>query len=335
MPRGFTWLDGERLVRFGRGVLAEAPALLEQGGFDGYTLLTTERAAPMAGPVAEHAREVLHVPAGRVDEISAELLPHAGDRPLVALGGGRVVDTAKAIGGARGQPVAAIPSTLSGAEMTPFHRVPKGVEGARLVRPSLVIADVEVMASQPMPDIAASAMNALAHAVEALYVPLANPVSDMAALRAAELFSDGLATDRPDRRALALGAVLAGYASGATGYALHHVLGQTIVRVTGAPHAQTYAALLPLTVRTMVRRADEPLARLARALGGPAADADAAPGLIGELAARAEIQGLASLGVERSHLPRVLDEAMLRPELQNTPDPPERAELEILLQAAL
>ena len=75
--------------------------------------------------------------------------------------------------------------------MTRFHRMPAGVDEFRLVRPSLVVADPALMASQPMPDLAASAMNALAHAVEALYTPLANPVAEIAALRAAELIAAG------------------------------------------------------------------------------------------------------------------------------------------------
>ena len=78
---------------------------------------------------------MVHVPAGVVDEISGVLLPDLMEVPLVALGGGRVIDTAKAIGGVTGLPVAAIPTTLSGAELTPFHRTPAGVEGAhRCVR---------------------------------------------------------------------------------------------------------------------------------------------------------------------------------------------------------
>ena len=81
------------------------------------------------------------------------------------------------------------------------------------MRPALVVADPGVMASQPMPDLAASAMNALAHAVEALYTPLANPVAEMAALRAAELIAEGSTPVEPNRTALALGALLAGYAS--------------------------------------------------------------------------------------------------------------------------
>ena len=74
--------------------------------------------------------------------------------------------------------MAAIPTTLSGAELTAFHRTPAGVEGAHMVRPSLVVADPLLMASQPATELAASAMNALAHGMEALYTPLANPVAE-------------------------------------------------------------------------------------------------------------------------------------------------------------
>ena len=58
--------------------------------------------------------------------------------------------------------------------------MPAGVDEFRLMRPSLVVAAPSLMASQPMPDLAASAMNALAHAIEALYTPLANPVAEQA-----------------------------------------------------------------------------------------------------------------------------------------------------------
>ena len=140
--------DGERTIRFGEGAAAEAPDLLAQSGFGKYALLTTERAEGSA-PLDEPATQVVHVPPGLVDEISATLLGDLMEVPLVALGGGRVIDTAKAIGGVTGLPVAAIPTTLSGAELTPFHRTPAGVEGAHMVRPSLVVADPLLMASQP------------------------------------------------------------------------------------------------------------------------------------------------------------------------------------------
>ena len=74
---------------------------------------------------------VAEVPPGPVPDAAAAVRERVNDRPLVALGGGRVIDAAKAIAGADGLPVAAIPATLSGAEMTPFHRMPAGVEEFR------------------------------------------------------------------------------------------------------------------------------------------------------------------------------------------------------------
>jgi maleylacetate reductase len=75
-----------------------------------------------------------------------------------------------------------------------------------------VIADPELMASQPAEALVASAMNALAHAMEALYTPRANPVSELAALRGAELLGSGLRSDPLGRDEVALGALLAGFA---------------------------------------------------------------------------------------------------------------------------
>jgi alcohol dehydrogenase class IV len=254
---------------------------------------------------------------------------------VVALGGGRVVDTAKAIAGATSVPCAAVPTTLSGAELTRFHRTPAGVEGARLVRPSLVVADPALMASQPMPGLAASAMNALAHAIEALYTPLANPVASMAALRAAHLIAHGLSSRHPNGDDLALGALLAGYASGQTGYAFHHVVCQTTVRLAGTPHAETNAVVLPHSVALMVDRAPDTLGRLARSLGAPEADPSAAPRAVGRLVDRVGATTLRALGVRENQVDAIADAAAGRAEVQNTPRPPDRDELRALLIAAL
>jgi alcohol dehydrogenase class IV len=307
---GFTWRDGERLIRFGPAAPPEDP----------HILLTTPRAALPA--FTEAAKEVVHVPPGRVDEISADLLARYSFSPdllLVALGGGRVVDTTKAITGALGARCAAIPTTLSGAEMTGFHRTPAGAEGARLVRPALVLADPDLMASAPAPKLAATAMNALAHAMEALYTPFANPVTSMAALRAAEL----LATE--DKESLALGAVLAGYASGSTGIAVHHALCQTLVREAGTPHAETNAVMLPHSARLMEGRAPEAVGRFREALP---TDLDA-------LAARSGHTRLSSLGVREQQLPGMAETVAAHPYAANTPDPPGPEELLAVLHAAL
>jgi hypothetical protein len=82
---------------------------------------------------------------GLVDELSAALLEEVPDAPLiVALGGGRVIDTAKAVAAGRGgvPRVAAIPTTLSAAEMTRVHRLPAGREAQSTpVRPAIVLND--------------------------------------------------------------------------------------------------------------------------------------------------------------------------------------------------
>jgi alcohol dehydrogenase class IV len=333
----FTWIDGERLVRFGPSVAEEAPSLLAERGFDGYLLLTTERAQEQWPGLSDGAGDVVHVPAGKVDEISAELLDGVGGRPLVALGGGRVIDTAKALAGAvEGGRSAAVPTTLSGAPMSRSHRMPAGADGARFTRPELVIADPALMASQPEAQLAASAMNALGHATESLYTPLANPVARLAALEAAGLISEGLTGAEIDRPALALASILAGYAVGSTGLAIHHATCQTIVRVTGSPHAETNAVMLPHFARLMAPRAPGALGALAEALGDPVGEAGAAAALIARLAARSGHTRLSTLGVEEGQLPQVVDAVQGHRGLEATPEPrPEPDELLKLLQSAL
>ena len=190
--RDFTWRDGERTVVFREGGLAEAPQLLAGGIWERFELVTTPRAlgaAPLE--LAELASAVHEVPRGPVPEAAATVVDSVRNPTLVALGGGRVIDTAKAIAAVRGGRVCALPTTLSGAEMTTVHRLPAGHEHAarHLVRPALVIADPLEMTTLDDLPLRASAMNSLAHGAEALYTPLANPVATLVALRGAELLA--------------------------------------------------------------------------------------------------------------------------------------------------
>lgn len=332
----FTFRDGERLIRFAAGAAAEAPELLAEHGFEGYALLTTPRAQEAVPQLAGGAGVVLHVPPGGVPEAAAAVRGDVGGRPLVALGGGRVVDSAKAIGGADELPVATVATTLSGAELTGFHRMPAGVEELRLVRPSLVIADPELMASQPVPDLVASAMNAMAHAIEALYTPLANPVAEASGLRSVEEIAHGLGdSDDVERERVALGALLAGYASGLAGYAVHHVVCQTIVRVAGTPHSRTNAVVLPHSLRLMALRVPALLTRVAAALGAGDPSPQLAAARVAHLSARCGVTRLSVLGVTAAHVDEVAEAAAARPQLANTPDPPDVDELRELVAAAL
>ena len=259
----FTWRDGERLIRFRRGAVDEAESLAAGAGLTDFALLTTERAAGSAPALVAAADGVVHVPPGKVDEVSAALLGQVDDRDLVALGGGRVIDTAKAIAGAGAAGARRVPTTLSGAEMTPFHRMPAGVEGAQLVRPALVVADPDLMASQPAraagrqrDERAGARARGALHAARQPGGRRGGPAGRVPARRGAWATTRPTATRRRSARCSP------GTRPAPAGFAVHHAVCQTIVRVAGTPHAQTNAVMLPHSARLMAGRAPAALGRL-------------------------------------------------------------------------
>ena len=294
--RPFLWRDGERLVRYGRGTVAELGALLDAEGLTPSVVLAGghwgvggtgagARVDTQAGAVAGASGVgpvPIRVPPGPVPEVASAIAPELEGRlvarsvALVACGGGRVIDVAKALAAAYGLRVAAVPTTLSGAEMSGGHRPLADGRGSEPLHPCLVVNDPSLSASQPFPGLAASAMNALAHAVEAFYGPRSDQAATGAAGRAAGLIAGGLrppanepaASTRadepaaspghdetnaaPGRDELALGSLLAGYALDRAGSGLHHALCQTIVRVSGlAPGAMLGGRVPCASARTL------------------------------------------------------------------------------------
>ena len=331
MVRAFDWRDGERLIRFGRGVAADA---VESLGGPGYALLTTERALAALPDVGAAAARLHLVAAGEVPPLAATALAWAheeNDGRIAALGGGRVVDVAKAVaaglgGGAR---ALAIPTTLSGAELTRGHRHAEGVpESTARVRPALVLCDPALAASQPLDELAASALNALGHAVEGPCTRSANPVATLAAHEAARLLVGAFADAAADRDALALGALLAGYTLDSTGLGLHHVLAQTLVRHGLAAHGQSNALLLPHTIGALGRRFAAEHAALAAAIGEDPAGAAA------RLCALTGVTRLRDLGVAEAALEPCVESALARPQLDATPPRPGADEVLGLYRAA-
>jgi len=311
-------------------VLDHLPELL---GETPYALLTTPRAKLMAPDVSAAAASVHHVPAGLVDAVSESLRGQVAERAIVALGGGRVIDTAKALAAAAGPPsyVVAIPTTLSGAEMTAIHRLPAGAPaGTRRVRPRIVLNDPALSASQADPDLTASALNALGHCAEAPLTPRANPVATLAALEGAGHIVAALDRDGgPERGRLALGALLAGYAIDSSGYGLHHVLSQTLVRFAGLGHGPANAVMLPHTLRALAQRFPADITRLGQAMGGH-------PAIIAaRLAERAGAASLRALGVDSGQLMDLTVRAAERTELALTPPPADTQEIWALYETAL
>jgi alcohol dehydrogenase class IV len=337
MP-AFHWIDGERTIAFGRGKLSDAVSLL---GGPGFTLLSTQRGLEAAPEIAAAAGDVHEVESGRVDELAAGLRGRVRGPLLVALGGGRVIDTAKALAAA--DPpcrVAAIPTTLSGAEMTAIHRQSADVASgsAPQIRPAMVINDPALSASQSLPALAESAANALGHAFEGPLTPLRNPVAVQAAERGAGLVAAAYASGGLDagetehamsaRDDLALAALLCGYVIGSTHYGLHHILAQTLVRFAGIGHGAANAIMLPHSLEALERRRPAELAEFTRALGEhPRALAE-------RVRDRTGTARLCEILSEGGLLERCADEAAGRPDLALTPPAADREELLELYRAA-
>src|SRR5829696_9589647 len=326
MSEVFRHVDRDQTIVFGAGALEAADDLLG----DGYTLLTTARAAGSAPALAERAAAVVHVPAGLVDVVAAELRAEVTGRKLVALGGGRVIDVAKALAAADGpRDVAAVPTSLSGAEMTGVHRHARGVaDSTPRVRASLVINDPALSASQPIDQLAASSANALGHAITALTSERSTTIARAVAAEAVGELAAGWSGGEPERHGVALGALLAGWAVDRSGLGPHHALAQTAVRTASLEHAHVNAALLPFTVAAMRARASARFERLDAALGRPV------EALAEDLRRRAGVTGLGELGTDAALLDRTVASAVKRAELARVTPALEHDEVTAIYRAA-
>jgi maleylacetate reductase len=307
MSDAFRHVDRDQTVVFGVGAVESAADLIG----DRFTLLTTARATSSARGLVERAGAVVHVPAGPVDLAAARLRSDVAGDTLVALGGGRVIDVAKALAAADGpRAVVAVPTSLSGAEMTGVHRHARGVaDSTPRVRASVVVNDPALSASQPVEQLAASSANALGHAITALVSERSTPIARTVAAEAVGELAGGWSGEEPDRHRVALGALLAGWAVDRSGLGPHHVLAQTAVRLAALDHAPANAVLLPLTVAAMRARDTARFARLDAALGRPV------EALAEDLRARAAVSGLGALGADDAVLEQAVATALTRAEL--------------------
>jgi len=228
-----------------------------------------------------HAQAVIHVPRA-VAEAGLAAAQAARADGLVAAGGGSAIGLAKIIARDTGLPIVALPTTYSGSEATPIWGTSEGDRKTTgrdtKVAPRTVIYDPELTLALPAAVTAASAMNAIAHCVEGLWLPERTPVTVAYATEAMRRFGAHLP------RAVAHGAdiyargecLVAAWLAGAVltgGTGLHHKLAH-VLGGYGLPHAETHAIILPHVARFNLAEAPEAHARLADALGsGDPADA--------------------------------------------------------------
>jgi len=287
---------------------------------------------------ARFNRAITHVPEQIADEARSIATESSADC-LIAIGGGSAIGVAKAVALTSGLPIVAVPTTYAGSEMTPVWGVTssgsKHTGRNANVQPRVVIYDVLVTIGLPIDITASSGLNAIAHCVEALYAPDANPLTSLAAAEGIRLLASALpaimkspAEFIPRENALT-GAWLAGSALGSVQMGLHHKLCHTLGGSFNLPHAATHAVMLPYTAAYNRDLSVDAMRITASSLG-----ATDAPVALLALASRvAAPRSLRELGMREEWIDHAADLATERQ--YSNPRPVTRADIKALLVAAL
>ena len=261
----------------------------------------------------------MHTPV-EVTERALKAVARAAPTVTVAVGGGSTTGLGKAIALRTDLPQIVMPTTYAGSEMTPILGETKdGVKTTSAsvkVLPEVVIYDVDLTLTLPARHVASSGMNAIAHAVEALYAQDANPDrsadgvrGDRARWRRRCPRSSKAPADRDARWSALYGAWLCGVCLGAVGMALHHKLCHTLGGAFDLPHAETHTIVLPHAVAYNARATHAAMARIAKALGAR----DAAAGLY-DLARRSGAKlALRDIGMPEAGVARAAEMALANP----------------------
>lgn len=262
-----------------------------------------------------HDDIAMHVPVEVADRArDAARLGHVD--LLVAVGGGSAVGTAKAVSLTSGLPQVAVPTTYAGSEatnvwgMTEAGRKVTGTDD--VVLPVSVIYDSELTLSLPVGLSVASGLNGIAHCVDSLWAPKADPINAALATEGARALAAGLSqiVEDPaavDGRDQALyGAYLAAVSFASAGSGMHHKLCHILGGTFNLPHAQTHAVVLPYVLAFNAPHAPAAEARLATAFGAPTALAG-----LQDLRQRLDApRSLAELGFTAEGIPAVVEQAL-------------------------
>jgi maleylacetate reductase len=333
-------------VVFGAGAIARLPEEAARLRLKRILIVSTagqrklaERAGEFLGSLAVgiFANAVMHTPSDVTEAAMVRVTDLRADG-IVAVGGGSAIGLSKALALRTDLPQIVVPTTYAGSEATPIlgetMANEKRTQRSEKVLPETILYDVYLTIGLPMSVSMASGLNAMAHAVEALYAPDRNPLTNAMAETALNALIDALpeihdrANDIEARTKALWGAWLSGCCLGVTTMGLHHKLCHTLGGTVGLPHAETHAVLLPHALdynlpyapeahRTLIRLFVDPdppraLADFIRRLGLP--------------------KTLSELGMQKDAIDRVADMTVSKPYLN--PRPLERDAIRDLLAQA-
>jgi maleylacetate reductase len=317
------------IVRWGLG---ELPGLLGELGIERPFLIASERWTKLD---LQSSGRWTEVPSDRIAEIAAEA---DGADGLLAVGGGSAIDLAKAVSAQTGLPVVSVPTTYSGAEWASSYgirgqdrRMRGGGRGANLAG---IVYEPELTLDLPRAESVGTALNALAHCAEALYVKGRNAEADGYALEGTRTIEGSLARVADDgrdveaRTELLAGAAAAGHALGLAGLGLGHAMAQAVGGRYGLPHGALNAICLPAALRFNEPVAGDAIRRFGDALGS-----SDPVGRVRELAYLGGFERLRELDVPEADLAELAEAAAQRAGAKANPRPASPAEIEELLRS--
>lgn len=275
-------------VRFASGEAAQQLAEeVEQLGASRLMVIAAEQEKALAHDVAAelpvtvwHHEVAMHVPAAVAARARAVAAEHDVDL-LVSIGGGSTTGLAKAVALTTGIPIVAVPTTYAGSEATDVWGLTEdatkrtGVDAR--VLPRTVVYDATLMVGLPVAMSVASGLNALAHCVDSLWAPRANPINAALAAEGIRALSAGLPlvkadpTDVEGREEALYGAYLSAVAFASAGSGMHHKICHVLGGMFNLPHAETHAVVLPHVLAFNSPHAPEAERRVAAAFGADTA----------------------------------------------------------------
>ncbi len=285
MGLSITSINGQK-VRFGAGLRNDICSELSELSSTKALILSTPQQVDMAMELATmigdrasgvFTRATMHTPV----DVTVEAVEHAQSvqaDSVVAIGGGSTIGLSKAISLRTGLPQVAIPTTYAGSEATPIlGQTDKGIKTTLTdanVLPRVILYDPELVASLPPSMTVTSALNAVAHAAEALYAKDRTEETTALAINGLKAFAEGLPTvvenpnDLKAREETQRGAWACGTVLGLVGMALHHKLCHTLGGSFNLPHAETHAIVLPHAIAYNAVSVPDLLAPVSDSLGG-------------------------------------------------------------------
>lgn len=316
-------------VLFGAGRLPDVKQETERLGGKRALVLSTPGRVDLARKVVDllgdlcagiHDQAVMHVPYETVEAGLAQVKKLGADA-LIAPGGGSTIGLAKGLALETGLPILAIPTTYAGSEMTAIWGLTRGGRKTTgrdpVVKPRTVIYDPELVLTLPPAFSVTSGMNAMAHAVEALYAENANPIASLMAEESIRVLAEGLPKVRQDpgdleaRHDTLYGAWLAATVLSSVGMALHHKLCHVLGGSFNLPHADVHTIILPYATAYNADHAPQAMQAIGRALGIEASDA--AGGLFDVRQRMSAPAALKMLGLTEAQLDEAADIATQNP----------------------